>query len=86
MVNMVERDNGIISVVYNHWTGMVDWNGVMEWWNCKFSKMRSKGHNVIKCLVDNFGIQVDADIKFSGDECAKGQLATITPTFLYCKQ
>ena len=20
-------------VVYNHWTGMVEWNGGMEWWN-----------------------------------------------------
>ena len=20
-------------VVYNHWTGTVDWNGGMEWWN-----------------------------------------------------
>ena len=27
------------TVVYNHWTGTVDWNGGMEWWNCKFSKI-----------------------------------------------
>ena len=25
-------------VVYNHWTGTVDWNGGMEWWNRKFGK------------------------------------------------
>ena len=29
-------------VVYNHWTGMVDWNGGMEWWNRKFSKIEVK--------------------------------------------
>ena len=46
---------------------MVEWNGGIA----KSAKMRSlKGHNVIKCLVDNFGIQVDADIEFMGDEWA----------------
>ena len=45
---------------------MVEWNGGIA----NSAKMRSKGHNVIKCLVDNFGIQVDADIKFNDDECA----------------
>ena len=29
-------------VVYNHWTGTVDWNGGMEWWNRKFSKNEAK--------------------------------------------
>ena len=23
----------VYPVVYNHWTGMVEWNGVLEWWN-----------------------------------------------------
>ena len=37
---------------------MVEWNGGIA----NSAKMRSKGnHNVIKCMVDNFGIQVDAD-------------------------
>ena len=45
---------------------MVEWNGGIA----NSAKMRSKGHNVIKCLVDDFGIQVDADIEFNGDECA----------------
>ena len=39
---------------------MVEWNDGIA----NSAKMRS---NV---MVDNFGIQVDADIKFSGDECA----------------
>ena len=46
---------------------MVDWNGGMEWWNCKYSKNEVKGS---QCLVDNCGIQVNADIEFNGDECA----------------
>ena len=29
-------------VVYNHWTGIVDWNGGMEWWNPNSAKMKSK--------------------------------------------
>ena len=29
-------------VVYNHWTGTVDWNGGIA----NSAKMRSKGHNV----------------------------------------
>ena len=45
---------------------MVEWNGRIA----NSAKMRSKGHNVIKCLVDIFGIQVDADIEFNGDEWA----------------
>ena len=31
-------------VVYNHWTGTVDWNGGMEWWNHQFSRNEVKGH------------------------------------------
>ena len=33
------------SVVYNHWTGTVDWNGGMEWCNGKLSKNGVKGVN-----------------------------------------
>ena len=29
------------TVVYNHWTGMVEWNGGMEQWNVFY---RVKGH------------------------------------------
>ena len=32
----------ISAVVYNHWTGTVDWNGGMEWWNHKFSRNEVK--------------------------------------------
>ena len=39
--------NTWIAVVYNHWTGTVNWNGGMEWWNCNLAKMRSKGHNIV---------------------------------------
>ena len=48
----------------------------MEWWNHKLSKklIRSKGHNIVKCLVDNFGIQVDANNEFNGDECSNLKL------------
>ena len=69
-------------VVYNHWTGTVDWNGGIA----NSAKMRSKGHNVIKCLVDNFGIQADADIEFNGDECTNLKWPVSCTTFLYCKQ
>ena len=45
-------------VVYNHWTGMVEWNcGIAN-----SAKMRSKGHNI-------WWIQVDAGNKFNGAEC-----------------
>ncbi len=46
-------------VVYNHWTGTVEWNGGIA----NSAKMRSKDHNVIKW----FGI---AGIEFNSDECA----------------
>ena len=28
-------DGLLMGLVYNHWTGTVDWNGGMEWWSCK---------------------------------------------------
>ena len=37
---------GIGMVVYNHWTGTVDWNCGMEWWNRKFGKMRLEDYEV----------------------------------------
>ena len=40
------------------------------WHACaKLSKATAGGQRVTM-LVDNFGIQVDADIEFNGDECA----------------
>ena len=56
-----------------YWNGslqLLDWNGGLEWWNGTEElqiqqKMRSKGHNIVKYLVENFGIQVDANNKFN---------------------
>ena len=30
-----------MSVVYNHWTGMVEWNSGLEWWNDKLHAVLS---------------------------------------------
>ena len=39
---VVDNRGLTLKVVYNHWTGTVDWNGGMEWWNRKFSKNEAK--------------------------------------------
>ena len=55
----------------------MDWNGGIA----NSANIRSKGHN-IACLMDNFGIQVDANNKFNGDECTKWPVVSMVNTVM----
>ena len=49
-------------VVYNHWTGTVDWNGGVERWNHKFSKNEVKKVTMLCCFNAERDIQVDVSM------------------------
>ena len=42
-----------VAEVYNHWTGTMDWNGGIEWSNCKFSKNEVKRPHFLMHEDDN---------------------------------
>ena len=59
----------------------MDWTGGMEWWNHKFSKYyrsKPKGHNIVKCLVDNLGFKLMLITSSMVMSALSGQLATVT--------